>query len=133
LHRELGPIISDCGAIENKGRQNSFRTVLQSESAALRVIAAARRTLLGDKKTILPRDRRLGSHDSLKPEEVLVRLSTNHTFYSGGCDGYWHFHLFYVVTRSKDHLVSIDQVLSTAICPFSAAVVPVIETFREHS
>ena len=76
--------MSDCRAIQNEGRQNLFRAVLQSERAALRVIAAAGRTLLGDDEVILSRNRRIGSHDSFKPEEVLVRLSTNHTFYGGG-------------------------------------------------
>src|ERR1700730_13555403 len=76
--------MSDCRAIQNEGRQNLFRAVLQSERAALRVVATTGRTLLGDDEVILSRNRRSRSHDRFKPEEVLVRLSTNHTFYGGG-------------------------------------------------
>ena len=81
-------IMSNCRAIQNEGRQNLFRFVLQSEAAALSVVRAARRTLLGDDEAVLSRNRRIGSHDSFKPEEINFRLSANHTFY---CDGrYWH-------------------------------------------
>jgi hypothetical protein len=43
----------DGRAIQNEGRQNLFRPVLQSERTALRIVAAAGRTLLGDVKAVL--------------------------------------------------------------------------------
>jgi hypothetical protein len=94
----------DCRAIQNEGRQNLFRPVLQSERTALRIVAAAGRTLLGDVKAVLSRNRSIGSHDGFKPEEIIFRLSTNHTFYSGG----WYGHLdrFWVVTQSEGCLGS---------------------------
>nr|WP_146686350.1 hypothetical protein [Bradyrhizobium canariense] len=71
-------------AIQNERRKNLFWLVLQSECAALHIVAASGRALLGDQKTVLSRNRFIGSHDGLKPQEILFRLSPNHTFYSGG-------------------------------------------------
>jgi hypothetical protein len=55
----------------------------ESERAALRVIAAAGRAVLGDDETVSPGNSRIRSYDGLQPQEIPVRLRTNHTFYSG--------------------------------------------------
>ena len=102
--------MSNCRAIQNEGRQNLFRFVLQSEAAALRVVGAAGRTLLGDHEAVLSRNRGIGSHDSFKPEEFLFRLSANHTFYCGG--SYRHSGRFWVVLRSDDCLAIVGSGLA---------------------
>ena len=102
--------MSDGRAIQNEGRQNLFRFVLQSEAAALRVVGAAGGTLLGNDEAVLSRNRGIGSHDGFKPEKILFRLSANHTFY---CDGiYRHFDRFWVVIGSHDWLAIVGSGLA---------------------
>jgi hypothetical protein len=116
----------DRRAIQNKGRQNLFRPLLQSERTALRIIAAAGRTLLGDVKAVLSRNRSIGSHDGFKPEEIIFRLSTNHTFYSDG----WYGHLIgsgYI--KSEDYSEgspgqSLDSIISAGALVVLAAPAP---------
>jgi hypothetical protein len=55
----------------------------ESEIAALRVIAAAGRTVLGNDEAVAARNCGIRSYDGFQPQEIPVRLSTNHTFYSG--------------------------------------------------
>ena len=81
--------MSDRGAIQDEGGQNLLGARLQGKGAALRVVAAAARALLGDDEFVLTGHRLLRSNDGFQPEEIIVRSRANHTFYSG-CDGYWH-------------------------------------------
>src|SRR3977135_3940012 len=110
--------MSFCRAIQNDGRKNLFQPVLQSERAALCVVAAAGRTLLGDEEGVLSGNRCIRSHDGLEPEEILVRLSTNHTFYSSD-RRYRHLICSYPLSKDCSTLQSFGAVMSSgAWLPF---------------
>ena len=76
-------IISDRRAIEDERRKNLLGSVLENEGAALRVVGAPGRAILGDDETVAPGDRLIRSDHSFEPQEVPVRLCANHTFYLG--------------------------------------------------
>jgi hypothetical protein len=57
--------------------------MLESESAALRVVAAPGRTVLGDDESVVACNCRIRSYDGFQSQEIPVRLGSNHTLYSG--------------------------------------------------
>ena len=83
----------------------------ESEIAALRVIAAAGRTVLGDDEAVAPCNCRIRSYDGLQPQEIPVGLCANHTFYSG-C--YWYRHL--------DRSICLEPLPVTAVMSMQSSI-----------